>query len=108
MRRPLWSNFLEGMSITSGGGLGAGTRRRRAAQAQKMGDRGPELVPRDDRIDEPVLEHELGGLEPLRELLLDRLLDDAAAGEADQCAGLGQDKVGLEGEARRGDAIDAY
>src|SRR5213594_365435 len=41
-----------------------------------------ELVPRDDLIDEPVLEEELRALEPGRQLLADRLAGHARAGEA--------------------------
>ena len=42
----------------------------------------------DNGVDEPVLERELGGLEPFRQLLLDGVADDALPGKPDERAGV--------------------
>src|SRR5215207_1426819 len=42
----------------------------------------------DDRVEHPMLEKELGGLESLGKLLLDRLLDHSGTGESDERARL--------------------
>ncbi len=55
----------------------------------------------DDPIDHSLLEQELGSLEPLGELLVDRLLDDAGPGKADQRLRLREDDVAHGREARR-------
>ena len=47
----------------------------------------------DNGVDEPVLERELGGLEPFRQLLLDGVADDALPGKPDERAGFGQNDV---------------
>src|SRR5690606_33145029 len=60
-----------------------------------------ELGARDDVVEHPVIEQELGALKPFGELLADGLLDDAWAGEADERARLGEVHVAEEREARR-------
>src|SRR5256712_13087561 len=66
-----------------------------------------ELVPRDDLIDEAVLEEELRALEAGGQLLADRLAGHARAGEADERSRLREDDVAERRErgehaARRG------
>ena len=57
----------------------------------------------DDEVEHAVLDEELAALEPLRQLLPDRLLDDARAGEADERLRLGDVQIAEHREAR-GDA----
>src|SRR5947209_11370829 len=59
------------------------------------------LLAMDDGVDHPVLQQELAGLESLRELLPQRLLDHSRAGESDQRLRLGEDDVAKEGEIGR-------
>src|SRR5262245_66368017 len=71
-----------------------------------VGEEAAEVVPHLLAVDHPVdlalFQEEFRALESLREVLLDRLLDDARAGESDQGPGLGEDDVGHRGE-RGGD-----
>src|SRR5881628_1626665 len=58
-------------------------------EVQGMDQVSAHLTPVDDGVEHSVLEQELRALKTLRELLPDRLLDDARPGEADQSAGFG-------------------
>src|SRR5690606_32203257 len=53
-------------------------------EADKPGEGFPQLVAVDHHVHHPVFEEIFGALEPLRQLLADRLLYDAGAGEADE------------------------
>src|SRR6266446_4624501 len=53
----------------------------------------------DDGVEKSMLEKELGALESFGELLANGLLDDAGAGEADECAGLRDVEIAKHGEA---------
>ena len=64
---------------------------------QSRATRRAELVAVHDHVDHAVLEQIFGALEALRQLLADRLLDDARAGEADQRARLGDVDVAEHG-----------
>src|SRR5262249_37669578 len=64
-------------------------------------DPGLHLQAGDDGVDHPVLQEELGALEPGRQRLPDGALDDARTGEADLRLGLGDVDVAEEGEAGR-------
>jgi glycine hydroxymethyltransferase len=57
-----------------------------------------ELGAIDDDVQESVLQQELTALEPVREILADRLLDDAWPGEPDQCTRLGDVEITQHGE----------
>src|SRR5512146_1069412 len=59
-------------------------RARGAHEAERVGDGRLQLAAIGHEIDHPLLEEEFGALEPLGELLADRLLDDAGPGEADE------------------------
>src|SRR5262249_49113662 len=61
-------------------------RRGREHEREGAGDRRLELAAIDDQIHEAVLEQELASLESFWQLLADRLLDDARAGEPDERA----------------------
>src|SRR5689334_4646195 len=61
-----------------------------AEQSETPADRGFELAPIDDGVDEAFLEEELAALESLRQFLSNRLFDDAWAGKADERFGLGE------------------
>ena len=84
--------------------------RRDAARARTVGgerrsagtarDRRLHLAPIDDQIEHAVLEQELAALESLGQLLPDRLLDDARAGEADERLRLRDVHVAEHREAR--------
>src|SRR4030067_814998 len=54
---------------------------RRRQEPENLGERGLEPCPLHDDVDHPVLEKELGTLEPRRQFLLDRLLDGPRPGE---------------------------
>ena len=56
---------------------------------------------RHDLVDHAVLEQILGALKPVRQLFVDRLLDDPRAGKADDRAGLGERDVADHREGRR-------
>ena len=58
------------------------------AVVDEAGDPAAEVFAVDDHVDEAVLQHELGGLEAVRQLDLDRLGDGARAREADKAARL--------------------
>ena len=60
-----------------------------------------QLEAADDAVDHAVREQELGALKAGRELLPNRLLDDARTGEADERALLGEVHLPEEREARR-------
>src|SRR5207249_5984768 len=62
-----------------------------------------EFFARDDSIQHPVSEQELGRLKPLRQFLADRLLDNARSCKSDERARLRDIQVAEHGEAR-GDA----
>ncbi len=70
-------------------------------QRQDLAEPVAQLVARDDGVDHPVLQEELGALEAGRQLLADGLLDDPRAGEADERLRLGQDDVAQPGEGGR-------
>ena len=53
------------------------------SSVEQAGQRRAQLGARHDHVDHAVLEQIFGALEALRQLLADRLLDDARAGEAD-------------------------
>ena len=65
-----------------------------------MRQRGAQLVAMDDHVDHAVLEQIFGALEAFRQLLADRLGDDARAGETDLRAGLGDLDVAQHGVGR--------
>ena len=79
---------------------GAAAAARRHAEAQHAGDDVLQLAPIDDDVEHAVLEQELAALEALGQLLPDRLLDDARAGEADERLRLGDVEVAQHREAR--------
>jgi len=58
-------------------------------ETQSPGNRGLQLAPVDDDVDHAVREEELAALEPVGQLLADRLLDDARPGEPDERLRLG-------------------
>ena len=60
---------------------------------EQVADRAPQALARFDQIEHPVLEQEAGGLEPLGQLLADRLLDHRRSREADMRVGLGDQDV---------------
>src|SRR5918994_3327270 len=67
--------------------------------------------PRDDVVHLAMLQQKFGGLESIRKILADRLLDDALSREADHRARLGQDHVALHGKRCRdaaGSGIGEY
>jgi hypothetical protein len=66
------------------------SRRRQAANRQHARESPlPARGPIDDQVEHPVLEQELAALEALGQLLADRLLDDARAGEPSERLRLG-------------------
>src|SRR5271155_1128729 len=67
-------------------------------EVEGAGQVGLELAAGDYGVEEAVLEEEFGALEAFGELLTDGLLDDALAGEADECSGLGDVEVTEHGE----------
>ena len=67
-----------------------------------------EFLAGDDGVEEAVLEEEFAALEAFGELLADGLLDDAGAGEADECSGFGYVEVAEHGEAFGGDAAGRW
>src|SRR6185503_9535586 len=74
---------------------------RRVEESEQPGDRLLELGPVHDAVDHALLEEELGPLESLRELLVDRLLDDARSREPDERLRLGEYHVPHRREAGR-------
>src|SRR4051794_4568694 len=77
---------------------------RRGEEPEQLRDLAPEVRPRDDPVDEPVPEQELGALEPRRQLLPDRAGADARAGEADEGIRLSEVDVAHRRIAREGAA----
>src|SRR5258705_2158606 len=75
--------FDEGLGLGNGFGRRSGDRRC-AHEAESSGDCRLHLAPIDDLVEHPFLEQELRTLESFRQLLPDRLLDDAPACEAHQ------------------------
>ena len=67
--------------------LGAGV------ELEQVADRAAQAFARLDQVEHPVLEQEAGGLEPVGQLLADRLLDHGGPGEADVRVGLGDQDV---------------
>ena len=81
-------------SSASSSSLDAGVRRsgdgsRPSNQRSVRSSVALQILARHDQVDHAVLEQELRALEAGRQLLADRLLDHARAGEADQRIGLG-------------------
>src|SRR3989338_10795222 len=68
----------------------------------ELGELRLQLLAVHDPVDHAVLKQELGGLETLRQLLTDRLLDHARPRESDERPGLGEDEIAQTGEARPG------
>ena len=68
-------------------------------QIEQPGQRGAQLAALHHHVEHAVLQQIFGALEAFRQLLADRLLDDAGAGEADQRARLGDLDVAQHGEA---------
>src|SRR5271155_1985514 len=62
-------------------------------KTQRPPDVALHFAPLYNRVQEPVVQQKLAGLESRRQLLPDRLLDHARPGEADQCAGLGDVQI---------------
>ena len=73
-------------------------------EAQQLLEGVGQLGPGHDQVDLALLHQELGGLEPLGELLADGLLDHLGAGEPDLHLGLADDEVA---ERREGGAHPA-
>src|SRR5437868_1335778 len=79
------------------------SRRRRRLALEERDEAGraiAQLPPVDDHVDRALLEEELRALEAFGQRLAHRLLDDARAGESDERAGLGDDDIADEREAR--------
>ena len=53
----------------------------------------PQILPGDHRVHKAVLHLKLRPLKALRQGLTDGLLNDTRPGEADECAGFGQNNV---------------
>ena len=68
-------------------GLGAGV------ELEQVADRAAQPFARLDQVEHPVLEQEARRLEPVGQLLADRLLDHGRPGEADVRVGLGDQDV---------------
>src|SRR5690625_102564 len=83
------------MLILSGHGSAA------AQEPYVGGEFGLELATVDDVVEHALLQEELGPLEALGQVLLDRLLDDPRPCEADERLGLGDYQVAQRREAGR-------
>src|SRR5262245_22952547 len=77
-----------------------GTVLRDLAVVDDPGDLRPQILAVDNPVHEPVLEQELAGLEPFRQLQPHGVPDRPLAGEPDHRTGLGDGDVALEGPAR--------
>ncbi len=88
-----------GAPTATGTGSSAATATVAPHEAQGAGDGRLHLAAIDHQVEHAVLDQELAALEPVGQLLPDRLLDDARSGEADQRLRLGDVEVAEHREA---------